>query len=333
MKMILETCVCSVKNTLRAGRKGRGEVFLIEQGELLRSDFEANMMTTNFRVKNLQSMAAVAALLLMTAGVQAQQGQAATPPASQTPPPAPTTDTQKTDPQKTAPASLPDLPDAPGMSANVAPRIPPTGPTVVMDTSMGRITCKLFEKEAPLTVENFIGLAEGTKEWTDPATRKKIHGKPFYDGTTFHRVIPEFMVQGGDPIGDGTGDAGYYFNDEINPNLLFDVPGRLAMANAGPNTNGSQFFITEAPQPSLDLHYNLFGQCDDASVETVKAIARVPRNQSNDKPYTAVILRKVTIVRDGQAMPPDPAMANRSTQTPAGDDPKPGARKSDTPQR
>ncbi len=104
------------------------------------------------------------------------------------------------------------------------------------------------------------------------------HHKPLYNGTTFHRVIPEFMIQGGDPTGTGMGDPGYTFDDEFDPNLNFDVPGRLAMANSGPNTNGSQFFITEQSHDSLNQHYTLFGQCDDASVEVVKAIARVPRD-------------------------------------------------------
>src|ERR1700679_2553789 len=183
--------------------------------------------------------------------------------------------------QPTTPAAQPaDLPDSPGSQA--ASPIEPTGPTAVFDTSMGRITCKLFEKEAPVAVANFIGLAEGTKDWTDPVTKEKVHGKSIYDGTTFHRVIPEFMIQGGDPTGTGTGDPGYYFADEFNPDLNFDVPGRLAMANNGPDTNGSQFFITEAPAPSLDQHYSLFGQCDDSGVLIVKSIARVERD-ANDK--------------------------------------------------
>jgi len=178
----------------------------------------------------------------------------------------------------------------------------PNGPSVVMDTSMGRLTCQFFEKQAPNAVANFIGLAEGTKDWTDPATGKPQHHKRYYDGTIFHRVIPEFMIQGGDPTGSGMGDPGYKFNDEFDPNLNFDKPGRLAMANSGPNTNGSQFFITEQPYDSLNQHYTLFGQCDDASVEVVKAIARVARD-SSDKPNTPVVLKKVTIVREGQPMP------------------------------
>jgi peptidyl-prolyl cis-trans isomerase A (cyclophilin A) len=116
-------------------------------------------------------------------------------------------------------------------------------------------------------------------------------------------VIPEFMIQGGDPTGTGTGDPGFSFNDEFNPNLNFDRAGRLAMANSGPNTNGSQFFITEQGYDSLSGHYTLFGQCDDASVAVVKAIARVPRD-SSDKPLTPVVLKKMTIVPEGQELPP-----------------------------
>ncbi len=193
---------------------------------------------------------------------------------------------------------VPDAPQATGEAMTV-----PNGPTVVMDTSMGRITCQFYQKQAPKAVANFIGLAEGTKDWTDPRTRQVQHHKPYYDGTIFHRVIPEFMIQGGDPTGTGMGSPGYTFNDEFDPNLNFDRPGRLAMANSGPNTNGSQFFITEQAYPSLDQTYTLFGQCDDASVAVVKAITGVPRD-ANDKPLTPVVLKKVTIVRQGQPMPP-----------------------------
>ncbi len=202
--------------------------------------------------------------------------------------------------QSTTPASQ-DIPDAPQATV-------PNGPFVVMDTSMGRITCQFYQQQAPDAVANFIGLAEGTKDWTDPATKKVEHHKRYFDGTTFHRVIPEFMIQGGDPTGTGMGDPGYSFNDEFDPNLNFDRPGRLAMANSGPNTNGSQFFITEQAYPSLDQHYTLFGQCDDASVEVVKTIARVPRD-ANDKPLTPVVLERVTIVRPGENMPPAPGAA------------------------
>jgi peptidyl-prolyl cis-trans isomerase A (cyclophilin A) len=167
-------------------------------------------------------------------------------------------------------------------------------PTAVFDTTMGTLRCKLFPKQAPKTVANFIGLAEGTKDWKDPATGQTKHGVPLYNGTIFHRVIPDFMIQGGDPLGTGTGDPGYKFEDEIVSSLTFDRPGRLAMANAGPNTNGSQFFITEKPTPWLNGHHTIFGQCDDASVELVKKIARVPKGPG-DKPLTPVRINKIVI--------------------------------------
>jgi peptidyl-prolyl cis-trans isomerase A (cyclophilin A) len=205
--------------------------------------------------------------------------------------------------QSAAPAALPD---APGVTSAAPSGPTPSGPTIVIDSTMGRMTCQTFDKVAPNAVANFVGLAEGTKDWTSAMGTVKHRGKPFYDGLTFHRVIPGFMVQGGDPVGDGTGDPGYFVDDEISPALTFNVAGRLAMANSGPNTNGSQFFITEAPQPDLDGHYTIFGQCDPHSVLLVASIARVPRN-ANDKPLTPVTINHVTIVRTGQAIPPVPA--------------------------
>jgi peptidyl-prolyl cis-trans isomerase A (cyclophilin A) len=213
-----------------------------------------------------------------------------------------------------------DLPDGPTPQASAL--IHPNGPKVLFDTSMGRITCQFYEKQAPKTVANFIALAEGTKDWVDPTTHKKMHNKRLYDGTIFHRVIPDFMIQGGDPTGTGMGDPGYTFEDEFDPNLNFDQPGRLAMANSGPNTDGSQFFITEAGYDSLNQHYSLFGQCDEDGVQIVKAIARVERN-SDDKPLTDVVLRKVTIVREGQPLPPPPG----APATPATPSPKPAPAK------
>jgi peptidyl-prolyl cis-trans isomerase A (cyclophilin A) len=203
------------------------------------------------------------------------------------------------------PATKPaeEIPDGPTPQA--AALIHPNGPTAVLDTSMGRLTCQFYQKQAPETVANFIGLANGTKEWTDPATGKKVRNKRFFDGLTFHRVIPGFMIQGGDPMGNGMGSPGYQFDDEFDPNLNFDVPGRLAMANSGPNTDGSQFFITEQAYEPLNQHYTIFGQCDPESVEVVKAIARVERD-ANDKPLTPVVIRKVTIVKEGAPIPPAP---------------------------
>jgi peptidyl-prolyl cis-trans isomerase A (cyclophilin A) len=200
------------------------------------------------------------------------------------------------------------LPDAPSTTAHEEAPTQPTGPTVVFDTTMGRMVCRLFQKEAPVAVANFIGLATGMKTWTDPATNEKVAGKPFYDGTTFHRVIPGFMIQGGDRLGTGGGDPGFYFDDEFSPALRFDMPGRLAMANSGPNSNGSQFFITEAPVAELNGKHTIFGQCDAHAALIVSSIARVQRN-ADDKPLTPVVLVKVTIVPVGGTLPPEPGVA------------------------
>jgi peptidyl-prolyl cis-trans isomerase A (cyclophilin A) len=176
-------------------------------------------------------------------------------------------------------------------------------PTAIIDTTAGKLTCTLFPDKAPIGVANFIGLAEGTKDWTNPVSHAKKHGVPLYDGTIFHRVIPEFMIQGGDPAGTGMGDPGYRFPNETSPDLKFDRAGRLAYANAGPNTNGSQFFITEAPYPPLDGKYTIFGQCDKASVNLVRKIARMPRNQSNDRPKDPVKINHISIEKASAEAP------------------------------
>ena len=179
------------------------------------------------------------------------------------------------------------------------------GPTAIIETTAGKMTCQLFPDKAPIGVANFIGLAEGTKDWTNPISHSKKHGVSLYDGTIFHRVIPEFMIQGGDPTGTGTGDPGYMFADEFDPNLNFDVPGRMAMANSGPGTNGSQFFVTEVPTTHLNQKHTIFGQCDQPSLSIVSSIARVQRD-AEDKPIQPVVLNKVTIVQPGQQLPPPP---------------------------
>jgi len=158
-------------------------------------------------------------------------------------------------------------------------------------TSMGDIVVKLLPEKAPNTVANFVGLAEGTKEWTDPRSGQKTK-TPLYDGTIFHRVIPDFMIQGGDPLGTGTGGPGYRFADEIGPDNKFAKPGLLAMANAGPGTNGSQFFITEVPTPWLDKGHTIFGEVVKGG-ELVPKITRAGNNK--------VKLEKVVITRG--AMP------------------------------
>lgn len=171
------------------------------------------------------------------------------------------------------------------------------------------MTCKLFPDKAPIGVDNFIGLATGKKDWTNPASGAHMHNKPLYDGTIFHRVIPDFMIQGGDPKGDGTGDPGYKFKNEVSSDLLFDQPGRLAYANSGPDTNGSQFFITEVPTPHLNGKYTIFGQCDDETVELVKKIARMATDPSNDKPFRPVKIMHLSIVRGTPAAKPATAPA------------------------
>jgi peptidyl-prolyl cis-trans isomerase A (cyclophilin A) len=164
-------------------------------------------------------------------------------------------------------------------------------------TTAGDFTCQLFPDQVPNAVANFAGLADGSKDWTDPETKQKKHGVPMYNGTIFHRVIPNFMIQGGDPLGTGSGDPGYSFKDEIVPSLNFDIPGRLAYANSGPDTNGSQFFITEVPTPHLNGHYVIFGQCDVAALRTVTETARQPRDERNDRPHEPVKIVSITIVR------------------------------------
>ena len=163
------------------------------------------------------------------------------------------------------------------------------------DTTEGKFTIRLFDKEAPNTVANFVGLAEGTKDWTDPATGQKGKG-PYYDGVVFHRVINGFMIQGGDRLGQGTGGPGYKFGDEFHPSLRHSKAGILSMANAGPNTNGSQFFITLAPTLHLDNRHSVFGEVIKGQ-EVVVAIGNAPRD-SRDRPIKEVVLKEVVISRD-----------------------------------
>jgi peptidyl-prolyl cis-trans isomerase A (cyclophilin A) len=159
--------------------------------------------------------------------------------------------------------------------------------------TLGSFSCELFDKQAPKTVANFVGLARGVRPWVDPATGQWVK-KPLYDGLTFHRVIPDFMIQGGDPKGTGTGNPGYQFEDEFDPSLAMDKPGLLAMANAGPGTNGSQFFITEKGAPWLTGKHTIFGQCQPVDLEM--KIARVPAGPGN-RPTDKVVIKKVTISR------------------------------------
>lgn len=166
--------------------------------------------------------------------------------------------------------------------------------TATMSTNFGDIRINLFGNHAPVTVANFIGLADGSKEWTNPASGETMN-TPLYDGVIFHRIIPEFMIQGGDPLGMGFGGPGYQFEDEIHPELNFNEPFVLAMANAGPGTNGSQFFITTAPTPWLQARHTIFGEvADEESKAVVSAIEAVPTG-ANDKPVEAVVISHITI--------------------------------------
>src|SRR5215471_20872812 len=215
---------------------------------------------------------------------------------------------------QTPPAKAPATTTTP--AAPAAPALEP-GLYAIFNTSMGTITAKLFEKEVAMTVNNFVALAKGTKPWKDPKTGAMV-AKPLYNNITFHRVIPNFMIQTGDPTATGSHDCGILIKDEILPSLKFDRPGRLGMANIGsPNTGGCQFFITEAPQPGLDAGpngaYTIFGQVVEGQ-ELVGKIARVPRDR-NDKPNTPVKLISVTIKRVGPA--PVAATAAKKTGAPA----------------
>jgi len=169
--------------------------------------------------------------------------------------------------------------------------------TATLRTSRGTVKVRLYPDHAPKTVRNFVDLAEGSREWTDPRTRQP--GGKLYDGTIFHRVIPDFMIQGGDPLGTGTGGPGYQFADEFHPDLAFDRPYLLAMANAGPGTNGSQFFITTVPTPWLTRKHTIFGEVIEGS-DVVDQISKAERGRS-DRPVTDVVLESVTIERHGDA--------------------------------
>jgi len=193
--------------------------------------------------------------------------------------------------------SVQKVPPKPSHPALASPQIKldqPPGLYAVFDTTMGRIVCRLFPDKAPETVKNFVDLANGTKRWYDDGKKVWAHRR-YYDGLTFHRVIPNFMIQGGDQTGTGRGNIGYTFKDEFSSDLKFDKPGRLAMANAGPNTNGAQFFITVAATEWLNQHHTIFGEVVEGQ-DVADAISQVPRD-SDDKPKESVVMKKVAIVR------------------------------------
>jgi len=217
-----------------------------------------------------------------------------------------------------------------------ATRKPPTtaskNPVALIHTTAGNLRCELFPDKAPKAVANFIGLAQGAKDWKD-ASGTVQHNKPLYDGVIFHRVIPDFMIQGGDPTGSGAGDPGFTFEDELHADLIFDQPGRLAMANRGPNTNSSQFFITEKEQPALNpclkdegcpelkrgknTGYTIFGQCDAPTVVLEKKIARMSRDE-HDRPYDPVKITHIDILnpKTAGAKPPARKTPGAKTTTP-----------------
>jgi peptidyl-prolyl cis-trans isomerase A (cyclophilin A) len=166
--------------------------------------------------------------------------------------------------------------------------------TATLHTSAGDITINLFGDHAPKTVRNFVELATGAKEWTDPRTREKSTAN-LYDGTIFHRIIPNFMIQAGDPLGRGTGGPGYNFADEFHPDLSFDRPYLLAMANAGPNTNGSQFFITTVPTTWLNRKHSIFGEVADADSRAVVDTISAVKTGGGDRPVTDVVINSITV--------------------------------------
>ena len=188
-----------------------------------------------------------------------------------------------------------EAPPAPVPGASTAASTPAgKTPHAIFETTKGRIVCRLFPEDAPKTVENFVSLATGKKTWTDPATGQSVN-RPLYDGTIFHRVIPGFMIQGGDPLGRGTGGPGYRFEDEFSGKRRFERAGILAMANSGPNTNGSQFFITVAPTPWLDNKHTIFGEVVDGQ-QAVDAVTQAPRSQDgSDRPVEPIVVKELKI--------------------------------------
>ena len=213
---------------------------------------------------------------------------------------------------------------------------PVAHPTAIIHTTSGDMKCELLPDKSPKTVASFIGLSKGTKAWQDPGTGKTVHGKPLYDGVIFHRVIPDFMIQTGDPSGSGNGDVGFEVSDPLAPDLLFDQPGRLAMANRGgdPATSSSQFFITEKELPFLNpcfdeggcpqlrrakgTGYTIFGQCDAGTVELVKKIARMPCaggpcNANNSRLQNPVKIIHIDIQGAGKSATSKPAAKKSST--------------------
>jgi len=252
----------------------------------------------------------VCAIAMVTAGCGAppEPARQAEPPAAT---PAPPASTPPPTPPPSAPSEKPAAPETPAPSAEKPVDAAPAdtskpsaskhGPGVYahFTTTNGNFIVKLLDKDAPKTVENFVGLAEGKKQWTDPRTGRQIR-RPYYRNVLFHRIIPNFMIQGGDPEGTGMGGPGYTFDDEISPNHRHNKPGMVSMANRGPNTNGGQFFITVAPYPSLDGKYSIFGEVVEG-MDNVVAISKVPttgpKGDPPNKPRKDVVISNVRIER------------------------------------
>lgn len=221
--------------------------------------------------------------------------------ATETPPQAVTSAPAQVAAPAPSPAVAPATPsDTTALNSKVTPQITKKGfkkMFAIFDTTMGTFKVRLFFGQAPKTVANFVGLAEGTKDWTDPKTKKNMKNKPFYNGLIFHRIIKGFMLQGGDPLGEGYGGPGYQFEDEFHPDLVHNKLGILSMANAGKNTNGSQFFITLAPTPHLNGKHSVFGEVVEG-LDVIEKIGATPTDRANDRPKTPVVINTITIVRE-----------------------------------
>ena len=240
---------------------------------------------------------------LMAAPAGAQTPSTAKPEQTKpaTPAAKPAAPSQKPAAPTTKPAA-PTAKPAAGAPAAVTATAPSTsaakhGPGVYahINTNHGVMVARLFQKEVPLTVENFIGLAEGKKQWRNPRTQTMVR-RPYYTNLTFHRIIPKFMIQGGDPEGTGSGGPGFTFPDEFNPKLRHNKAGILSMANRGPNTNGGQFFITLAPAPHLDNRHSVFGELVEG-MDVLTAIGNVPTMKANNRPVKPVVMKTVRIER------------------------------------
>jgi peptidyl-prolyl cis-trans isomerase A (cyclophilin A) len=219
-------------------------------------------------------------------------------PAPPTPDPAPpATPAEKPAPTAEAPAPTAEKPVTPAPADTSKPSAAKYGPGVYahFTTNHGTMIARLFDKEAPKTVENFVGLAEGKKQWMNPRTNTMVR-RPYYNNLTFHRIIPGFMIQGGDPEGKGTGGPGYTFADEFNPKLRHSKAGILSMANRGPDTNGGQFFITLVPTPHLDDRHSVFGELVEGT-DTLRAIGKVPTDGKAGMPLKPVVIKSVRIER------------------------------------